>query len=127
MALTSPISVDPNQLENSDYYKFASTQGQKGVTNSAAARGLGSSGAALKGAAAFAKGLATDTYKTAFDMGNTNQTNAYTRLKGLVDTGENAAAQTGSAGTAAANTAAGAQIGAGNAQASCGKCYGKCS
>src|SRR5712664_4148107 len=40
--LTSPISVDPNQLENSDYYKFTSTQGQKAVTNSAAARGLGS-------------------------------------------------------------------------------------
>lgn len=114
--LTSPISIDPNQLENSDYYKFASTQGQKAVTNSAAARGLGSSGAALKGAAAFAKGLATDTYKTAFDMANTNQTNAYNRLKGLVDTGQNAAAQTGSAGTSAANTSASAAIGAGNAQ-----------
>lgn len=114
--LTSPISIDPNQLENSDYYKFASTQGQKAVTNSAAARGLASSGAALKGAAAFAKGLATDTYKTAFDMANTNQTNAYNRLKGLVDTGQNAAAQTGSAGTSAANTSASAAIGAGNAQ-----------
>ena len=61
--LTTPISVDPNVLNQSDYYKFASTQGQKAVQNSAAARGLGSSGAALKGAAAFAKGLATDTYK----------------------------------------------------------------
>jgi hypothetical protein len=115
--LTSPITVDPNQLESSDYYKFASTQGQRGATNSAAARGLASSGAALKGAAAYAKGLATDTYKTAFDMANTNQSNAFNRLKSLVDTGENASAQTGSAGTAAANTAAGAQIGAGNAQA----------
>lgn len=122
--LTSPISVDPNQLENSDYYKFASTQGQKGVTNSAAARGLGTSGAALKSAAAFAKGLATDTYKTAFDMQNTNQSNAFNRLKSLVDTGQNAAAQTGSAGTAAANTAAGAQIGAGNAQAAAANATG---
>jgi len=122
--LTSPITVDPNQLEQSDYYKFASTQGQKAVTNAAAARGLASSGAALKGAASFAKGLATDTYKTAFDMANTNQTNAYNRLKGLVDTGQNAAAQTGSAGTAAANTAAGAQIGAGNAQAAAANATG---
>jgi len=122
--LTSPISVDPNQLENSDYYKFASTQGQKAVTNSAAARGLGSSGAALKGAAAFAKGLATDTYKTAFDMANTNQTNAYNRLKGLVDTGQSASAQTGSAGQAAANTSAGAAIGAGNAQAAASNATG---
>lgn len=115
--LTSPISIDPNQLENSDYYKFASTQGQKAVTNSAAARGLGSSGAALKGAAAFAKGLATDTYKTAFDMANTNQTNAYTRLKGLVDTGENAAAQTGALGEKAAYNSGVATVGAGNAEA----------
>ena len=115
--LTSPISVDPNQLENSDYYKFTSTQGQKAVTNSAAARGLGSSGAALKGAASYAKGLATDTYKTAFDMANTNQSNAFNRLKSLVDTGQSASAQTGSAGTSAASTAASAQIGAGNAQA----------
>lgn len=122
--LTSPISIDPNQLEQSDYYKFASTQGQKAVTNAAAARGLGSSGAALKGAASFAKGLATDTYKTAFDMANTNQTNAYTRLKGLVDTGQNAAAQTGSAGTSAANTAANAAIGAGNAQAAASNATG---
>jgi hypothetical protein len=116
--LTSPISVDPNQLENSDYYKFASTQGQKAVTNSSAARGLGSSGALLKGAASFAKGLATDTYKTAFDMGNTNQSNAYNRLKGLVDTGENAAAQTGALGEKAAYNSGVATIGAGNAEAS---------
>lgn len=115
--LTSPITVDPNQLENSDYYKFASTQGQKAVTNAAAARGLGSSGAALKGAASFAKGLATDTYKTAFDMANTNQTNAYNRLKGLVDTGESAAAQTGTLGEKAAYNSGVATVGAGNAQA----------
>lgn len=115
--LTSPISVDPNQLENSDYYKFASTQGQKGVTNSAAARGLGTSGAALKGAAAFAKGLATDTYKTAFDMENTNQSNAYNRLKSLVDTGENASAQTGVLGEKAAYNSGVATVGAGNAEA----------
>lgn len=122
--LTSPITVDPNQLENSDYYKFASTQGQKAVTNSAAARGLGTSGAALKGAASFAKGLATDTYQTAFNMAQTNQSNAYNRLKSLVDTGENASAQTGSAGVSAANTAAGAQIGAGNAQAAASNATG---
>lgn len=122
--LTSPISINPNDLENSDYYKFAMTQGQRGVTNSAAARGLGSSGAALKGAAAYAKGLATDTYQTAFNMAQQNQANAYNRLMGLVQTGENAAAQTGTAGTAAATGAANAQIGAGNAQAAAANATG---
>lgn len=115
--LTTPISIDPNMLENSDYYKFAMTQGQKAVTNAAAARGLAKSGAALKGAAAFAKGLATDTYKTAFDMENVNKTNAYNRLKGLVDTGENAAAQTGVLGEKAAYNTGTALVGGANAQA----------
>lgn len=122
--LTSPITVDPDQLQDSDYFRFASTQGQKAVTNAAAARGLASSGAALKGAAAFAKGLATDTYKTAWEMENTNRTNAWNRLKGLVDTGQNASAQTGSAGQVAANTSAGAAIGAGNAQAAAANATG---
>lgn len=115
--LTAPISIDPNELENSDYYKFASTQGQKAVTNSAAARGLGKSGAALKGAATFAKGLATDTYKTAFDMENTNKSNAYNRLKGLVDVGENAGAQTGVLGEKSAYNQGVALVGGANAQA----------
>src|SRR6267142_3701847 len=115
--LTAPITMDQATLEKTPGYQFNLTQGQRAVTNSAAARGLGSSGAALKGAATFATGLADSTYQQQFANANTNQTNAYNRLKGLVDTGQNAAAQTGSAGTAAANTAAGAQIGAGNAQA----------
>lgn len=115
--LTTPISVDPNVLENSDYTKFASTQGQKAVTNSSAARGLASSGAALKGAAAFAKGLATDTYGKAFEMENTNQSNAFNRLKSLIDTGENASAQTGVLGEKAAYNSGVATVGAGNAEA----------
>jgi hypothetical protein len=115
--LTSPITMDESTLRNTPGYQFNLTQGLKAAQNSAAARGLGTSGAALKGASTFATGLADSTYQNQFNNAVTNQTNAYNRLKGLVDTGENAAAQTGSAGTAAANTAAGAQIGAGNAQA----------
>lgn len=115
--LTSPISINPNDLENSDYYQFASTQGQKAVTNSAAARGLGKSGAALKGAATFAKGLATDTYKTAFDMANINQTNAYQRLLSLIQVGAGAATGTGAAGQNTANQISSSLTGQGNAQA----------
>ncbi len=115
--LTSPITMDQATLEKTPGYQFNLTQGQRGVTNSAAARGLGTSGAALKGAATFATGLADSTYQNQFNNANTNQTNAFNRLSTLVNTGENAAAGTG----AAASTAAG-QIGsaagyAGNAQA----------
>lgn len=115
--LTDGVSIDPNVLKDSDYYRFTENQGLKAVQNAAAARGLGSSGAALKGATAYAQGLATGTYKDAFNMATTNQTNTYNRLKGLIDTGQNAAAQTGNAGSSAATGAANAQIGAGNAQA----------
>lgn len=122
--LTSPIVMDQATLEKTPGYQFNLTQGLKSVQNSAAARGLGSSGAALKGAATFATGLADSTYQNQFNNAVTNQTNAYNRLKGLIDTGENAAAQTGTAGTAAANTAANAQIGAGNAQAAAANATG---
>jgi len=122
--LTSPITMDQATLEKTPGYQFNLTQGLKGVTNSAAARGLGTSGAALKGAATFATGLADSTYQQQFANAQTNQANAYNRLKALVDTGENASAQTGTAGTAAANTAAGAQIGAGNAQAAAANATG---
>jgi len=116
--------MDQATLEQTPGYQFNLTQGQKAVTNSAAARGLGTSGAALKGAATFATGLADSTYQNQFNNAVTNQTNAYNRLKGLVDTGENAAAQTGAAGTSAATGAANAQIGAGNAQAAAANATG---
>ncbi len=115
--LTAPINIDQATLEKTPGYQFNLTQGQRAVTNSAAARGLGSSGAALKGAATFATGLADSTYQNQFANAVTNQTNAYNRLKGLVDTGENAAAQTGVLGEKAAYNSGVATIGAGNAQA----------
>lgn len=115
--LTSPITMDQATLEKTPGYQFNLTQGLKAVQNSAAARGLGNSGAALKGAANFATGLADNTYQNQFNNANTNQSNAYNRLKALVDTGENASAQTGTLGNAAATNIATAQTAAGNAQA----------
>lgn len=122
--LTSPITMDQKTLEQTPGYQFNLTQGLKSVQNSAAARGLGNSGAALKGAATFATGLADNTYQNQFSNAITNQANAYNRLKGLVDTGENASAQTGTAGTSAANTAASAQTQAGTAQAAAANATG---
>lgn len=119
--LTSDIDVsaelrDPNSTIKKAY-DFTRTQGLKSVQNSAAARGLGVSGAALKGASQFATGLADNTYQNLFNMENINRTNAYSRLKGLVDTGQNAAAGTGKVGTDAANTAASAQMASGDTEA----------
>ena len=116
-SLTAPINMSEANLVNTPGYQFNLTQGTKAVQNAAAARGLGVSGAALKGATNFATGLADTTYQNQFANAVTNQTNAYNRLMGVAGLGENAAAQTGTAGTAAAQQAGAAQIGAGNAQA----------
>lgn len=122
--LTTPISVNPDDFQNSDYYKFLSTQGQRGATNSAAARGLGQSGAALKGAATFAKGLASTEWQNNFNMQNVNQTNAFTRLKSLVDTGAGAATGTGVLGEKAAYNTGTALTGGANAEAAAANATG---
>lgn len=115
--LTAPIELTQDWLEKTPGYQFTKTQGEKAVQNSAAARGLGVSGAALKGAANFVTGLADNTYKTQFDVARANKTDAFTRLKSLVDTGQSAVAQTGAAGTTTATNASNLQVGASNAEA----------
>lgn len=69
-------------------YQFALQQGTQATQNSYAAQGLGVSGAAMKGAANYAEGLAGTTYQSV--LGN------YYNAMGL---GENAAAQTGTIGS----------------------------
>lgn len=104
------ISGSPSQMQASlealPGYQFTKTQGLKAVQNSAAARGLGVSGASYKGAAGFATGLAD----TTFD----EQANRLLRGASL---GENAAAQTGNTGATLAGAAGNAQIAAGQAAA----------
>ena len=78
---------------------------------------LGVSGAAMKGAASYATGLADSTYQNQFNNANTNQTNAYNRLMGVAQLGENAAAQTGAYGTQTAQSIGNNTIQGGNAQA----------
>ncbi|RQQ19732.1 DNA transfer protein p32 [Burkholderia stagnalis] len=92
-------------------YQFTLQQGLKAAQNSASARGLGASGAALKGAASFASGLADTTYNDVYSRNlNTFKTNYgsaadnVNRLFSLVGTGQNAAALTGGFGAQAANS-----------------------
>jgi hypothetical protein len=115
--LTSPIVMDQATLEKTPGYQFNLAQGLKATQNSAAARGLGTSGAALKGAATFATGLADSTYQNQFNNENINRTNAYNRLMGLAQLGESAAAQTGAYATQTGQGIANSTIQGGNAQA----------
>lgn len=126
---TGGINYDPNaplaasfqpteqQLEQTPGYQFNLTQGEKAVTNSNAARGLGVSGAALRGAADYATGLADSTYQNQFNNFQTQQNNQYNRLAGLASIGESAAAGVGSAATQTGASIGGNIIGAGNATA----------
>lgn len=87
-------------------YQFANTQGLKATQNAASARGLGTSGAALKGAANYTTGLANQYYN-----------NYLTGIQDTQHTGANAASSLAgdaiSTGAGIANTT----VGAGNATA----------
>lgn len=115
--LTSPIEFTQEAIEATPGYEIQKRLGEKAIQNSAAARGLGVSGAALRGAIEFNKDLNLTTYKDQFALENTNRTNAYNRLKGLVEVGQNAAGATSQAGSKAASGAAEATMAGGNAAA----------
>ncbi len=119
--LLSPLLKAPtmteSQLQSTPGYQFNLRQGLKSTQNSAAARGLGSSGAALKGADAYSTGLADSTYQQQFSNAVTNQTNQYNRLLGASSLGENAAAGLGNNAQATGANIGNNIIGAGNAQA----------
>jgi len=116
------------ELVQTPGYKFTLDQGLRAVQNSAAARGLGTSGAALKGAAQFATGLADQTLNTQANIYsnnvartagifNSNLSNYLSPLEYLGTLGENAAATTGTIGAASAANQGNALIGAANASA----------
>jgi hypothetical protein len=106
------------ELEGTPGYQFLLDQGMKGVQNSYAAKGLGSSGAAMKGATEFATGLAMDkAFMPSYTMFRDQQDSAYNKLMGGVGIGQNAANSLAGL-TMNTNTAKGNNlIGIGNAQA----------
>lgn len=135
---TTPQAMTQSQLEQTPGYQFQMNQGLQQTQNSAALRGLGISGAALKGAAAYSTGLANSNYQQQFANQQTlfgnqqtrsqdylnlntgqqgNTTNLYNRLAGTAAIGENAAAGTGTNQSTSAATQGTYIQGAGNAAA----------
>lgn len=126
-----PGQMTQASLEATPGYQFNLSQGLKAVQNSAAARGLGVSGTALKGAAQFGTGLADSTYQNQFanqqqQFNDYNQqfsnvyngANAvYNQTYGPVALGESAAAQSGAIGQAGATQAGNNIAGAGQSLA----------
>lgn len=111
--LLKPFSMSQADLENTPGYQFAKTQGLKGVGNAAAARGLGTSGAALKGAATFATGLADTTYGNQFDRYRAGVTDQFNRLMTMAGLGQTAAAAGAGVGASTAGSIMTGAVGTG--------------
>jgi hypothetical protein len=83
------------QLVATPGYQFTLGQGERGVENAAAAQGRGISGAALKGAANYATGLADNTLRTQQGIFQANLGNVLGPLANLANLGQTSATQTG--------------------------------
>lgn len=113
-----PQPMTEANLVQTPGYQFNLSQGLKAAQNSAAAHGLGVSGAAINSASNYATGLADSTYQNQFnnqqsiynDYANQVGLNSnalgqvYNQIGGIVGLGENAAAGAGNLGQASANS-----------------------
>lgn len=129
-----PVTMNQADLEKTPGYEFLMKQGQRGVTGANVLRGL--SGAQIKGSEDFLKGLADTTYKTQWDIANTNKTNAFNRLFQTAGSGEDASKTLLAAGTTGGSSilnnsatvggqVGGNIIGAGNATANANAATGQ--
>lgn len=132
--LTAPITMDQATLEATPGYQFNLKQGIRGVDLSSVAKGM--SGAQAKAAAAYATGLADNTYQNQFNNANTNKTNAFNRLLQTATVGTDAAKNMAYNSTTAGNAVLGNTatvgnslgsyaVGAGNAEAAADLATGK--
>ena len=105
------------QLEATPGYQFTLNQGLESTQNGAAARGLGVSGASQKAAAAYATGLASNTYQQQFGNAlSTYNTNLNANME-LSNQGANTISNLNNANTGIAGNINNNYIGQGNAQA----------
>lgn len=116
-ALTKPFVPTLQQLQQTPGYQFQLDQGLKATQNSYASKGLGTSGAAMKGAADYAEGLAGTSFQQQFQNYLSQNQQIYNMLSGQVQTGANAAAGQGQIGMNVGNTIGQNMIGAGAATA----------
>lgn len=112
-SLMQPFNPTMEQLEQYPGYQFAKQQGETALRNSLTPTVGALSGPALKSLINFNQGLATQTYNNAFSNYQTQQTNLFNRLSGLIGLGQNAAGNLGNAGAALGTGVAQAQAGAG--------------
>jgi hypothetical protein len=128
----SGVTVNPNDpnfgkyakdFSMADYqadpgYAFRMDQGMKALQNSAAAKGLLSSGSTLKGITDYSQGAASQEYGNAYNRYQTNRANQLNPLQSLMGSGQTAAnTLTGAAGQLGQGLGQ-ANVAQGNARAS---------
>jgi hypothetical protein len=106
-------------LNNQDPgYGFRLSEGLKAVNNSMAAKGLGISGADIKGVNNYAQGAASQEYQNAFNRYQVNRTNAINPLQALAGEAQSSANTLGAQAGQMGQTISENQLQAGNARAS---------
>ena len=98
-------------------YQFQLQQGLQGTLNGEAAANGALSGSAQKDLMSYNQNLANTSFNNAFNQYQTQQGNIYSRLAGIAQLGQNAAANTGQQGTSLAGQAAQSATNIGTAQA----------
>lgn len=97
-------------------YQFQLKQGQQALDRSAAARGMGYSGAQMKAAQQFGQGLASQEYDKQYNRASGEFGDYYNRLAALSQGGQQAASSMAQAGGAYANNAGNTLASLSNAQ-----------
>ena len=122
--LNKPFNPTMADLQATPGYQFSLDQGLKATQNGYAAQGLGSSGAAQKGATSFAEGLAGTTFQNQFQNYLAQQLQQYNLLSGgigqqfnQVGLGANTAVGSGSALVGGQSAISNLLVGQGNALA----------
>lgn len=103
------------EVMNEPGYQFGLTQGMRGIENSAAARGMGLSGQALRNASRFNSDYAGTRFNDAWNRRQAAFGNRWGRLAALAGIGQSANQLTSSAGERYADRAGNNMIGAANA------------
>ena len=97
-------------------YQFQLQQGQRALDSSAAARGMGYSGAQMKASQQYGQGLASQEYDKQYNRASSEFGDYYNRLAGLAQGGQQAAGSMAQAGGQFANNAGNTFANLSNAQ-----------
>lgn len=98
-------------------YEFRRNEGQRGINNSAAARGMQLSGATLKALNRYNSDLASQEYGSAYARDAANKERKFNMLSGVAGTGQTATNTTAALGASSANNIASLLSDRGNALA----------